>query len=880
MRSHPPKKRQSLVRIARAQRDEQGSVLILALVFIVLFGVVVSAMLQYESSNFGLSSAQVTKSHQLYAADGAIQYATKQVQATNGQSCPANMTGSGLNLTSSTMALPNDVSSVNIACKQYTGPGSNLFGGYALVAGVNVSNAATPVYSANSGSGCQSLSADPVGGGTSTFASGSGTCLTYPAGAAPQQWFAAETPDTATTLSAIDEITSHDMIFVGTNTSTHKPVVWFSDGDEFEDAANTVEITATKTSLSDVWAADENNIWAVGLDNNVPYVWYSSNVPNSETNPATVTWTHTALPSAKTVSGIYGTDTNHVWVVGTTTAGGNPGGIWFWNGTAWSGPTTPTNAKTLVSIYAFDANHVWALGTNTAAPNLGTVWFWNGSAWSAPTVLTNAKTVTDIYALDASHVWAVGTNTAAGNAGTAWFWNGTAWDGGTTISTAKTLTSVSATDATHVWTVGTSTAGGNPGAAWMWDGTAWSSTGQTMPSSNPALNDVAALSDPSTGNAMVTAVGASSNVVRYAPTAAATCSPVACLAQIMGGPVFNANGVNLASGLQIGNGNFTQLNTSGCPSPVTTPGNLVIASGFSYGCTTTVPSSITSLSVPLPTAKPGAPALGQSGTLVSVSGDPNCSSYRVFSPGTYTSSVSLNQNTTNFFQSGVYNFEGGWGHLDNGNNPPNNLYLIGGKPSPGDVVTIASSSPCWNALTSGSYYNGGTGTGVEFIMAKNSWWDVHTVNCELFTRMGGPASEGFQGLSFRDVSGIASGNVWYSDLSTPGGVNQIFQVDANNHIPNMYVHGGIYAPNHNIVEYNNQRQVTLGPIFANSIEFAYASSTTPQLRISGGSPGNATVVLTATTGQVTVQAFIPFDTNGNMVTDPTKGYTWRVLSPS
>jgi Tfp pilus assembly protein PilX len=102
------------VRTRSARRDEEGSVLILALVFIVLFGIVVSMMLSYASANFGLSSGEVTKSHQLYAADGAVQYATQQVKATNGNSCPVNMTGGGLNLTSSSMALQSDVSTVNV----------------------------------------------------------------------------------------------------------------------------------------------------------------------------------------------------------------------------------------------------------------------------------------------------------------------------------------------------------------------------------------------------------------------------------------------------------------------------------------------------------------------------------------------------------------------------------------------------------------------------------------------------------------------------------------------------------------------------------------------------------------------------------------------
>jgi hypothetical protein len=332
--------------------------------------------------------------------------------------------------------------------------------------------------------------------------------------------------------------------------------------------------------------------------------------------------------------------------------------------------------------------------------------------------------------------------------------------------------------------------------------------------------------------------------------------------------VFNANGPNLASGLTVSDGSFTQYNTGTCGSK---PVNLVLGTGFSYGCATSLPSGITNLSEPLPTAKPAA---APSATTVSVSGVAGCSSYTVYHPGLYASKPSFAAGATSFLESGVYVFENGVGGLDNG------AYVIGGAPSPGDVVSVAQNSPCWNTIKNSSYFTNGTGSGVEWILGKSTWLDVHSVNMELFTRVGGPASEGAQGLSVRDVSGIGSGSVWYTDVNTVGGPGQLFQVDANNHSPNVYVHGGLYMPNENIEEFTNSSGVTLGPMFANSIEFTFNSVASPPLTVSAGSPGNATVVLTATTGQVTVQAYIPFDTSGNMVTDPNKGYTWRVLSPS
>ena len=41
----------------------------------------------------------------------------------------------GLTLNDSTIDLPDDVPSVTVTCRQYTGPGSNTFGGYTVIAG-------------------------------------------------------------------------------------------------------------------------------------------------------------------------------------------------------------------------------------------------------------------------------------------------------------------------------------------------------------------------------------------------------------------------------------------------------------------------------------------------------------------------------------------------------------------------------------------------------------------------------------------------------------------------------------------------------------------------------------------------------------------------
>ena len=122
-----------------------------------------------------------------------------------------------------------------------------------------------------------------------------------------------------------------------------------------------------------------------------------------------------------------------------------------------------------------------------------------------------------------------------------------------------------------------------------------------------------------------------------------------CLAKILGGPIFNANGLNLGSGLDAGGG-FEQLVTSGsCPSQP------AILAG-PYTCKSSVPQSILDYqtNAKLPATKPALSSTNGGPITVSVPGNVACPSYKVFQPGTYTSNPSFTKNTTHFFVSGVY----------------------------------------------------------------------------------------------------------------------------------------------------------------------------------------------------------------------------------
>jgi hypothetical protein len=273
----------------------------------------------------------------------------------------------------------------------------------------------------------------------------------------------------------------------------------------------------------------------------------------------------------------------------------------------------------------------------------------------------------------------------------------------------------------------------------------------------------------------------------------------------------------------------------------------------------------------------------------------------VYTPGTYATKIALTKNTTNFFESGVYYFKAGFGGLDNGNTGTDNLYVIGGQPGPGDVNQISQNSPCWDFLTTSPYYTAGSGgSGVEWIIGRNTWFDVHTVHLELFTRQGGPPSEGAQDISLREVPPVCvlPADAGYDTTvcvpsgtwtpSAPPNPGQIFQVDANNHSPNIYIHGGIFMPNHNLEEFTSSAyQVTLGAVFANSIEFSYQNATVSPLQISAGAPNfTPTTVLTATAigsaGQTfQVQSVVETDispTTGQVTKVQEK--SWRIVKPS
>ncbi|HJV49344.1 MAG TPA: carboxypeptidase-like regulatory domain-containing protein [Geothrix sp.] len=157
-----------------------------------------------------------------------------------------------------------------------------------------------------------------------------------------------------------------------------------------------------------------------------------------------------------------------------------PGGIFHWDGTAWS---FVAGADRLVGISGSSRTDAWAVGGN------GVIWHWDGSAWAK----SSSGTIANLHGTAATgptNAWAVG------DGGLILHWNGKAWSP-VTSGTSATLHAAWASAVDDAWAVGDS------GTILHWNGSAWT----IVPSGSltnlerlwgRASNDVSATGDTGT----------------------------------------------------------------------------------------------------------------------------------------------------------------------------------------------------------------------------------------------------------------------------------------------------------------------------------------------------------------------------------------------
>jgi hypothetical protein len=195
--------------------------------------------------------------------------------------------------------------------------------------------------------------------------------------------------------------------------------------------------------LTAVWAAADDDVWAVGAD--IALHWDGS------------TWNPTRLPrSPLYFHAVWGSASNDVWAVG-------PGVAVHWNGSGWSEVALPAGG-TFWSVSGTGPSDVWILGVENFDPIRPIALHWEGRSWSSSSLLAYEK----IFALSPGDAIAVGSDRCQR-------WTGSAWrDDPCGVRGAN---GVWASGENDIWVTGSVTVNEGPNATRFyrahWDGVSW-----------------------------------------------------------------------------------------------------------------------------------------------------------------------------------------------------------------------------------------------------------------------------------------------------------------------------------------------------------------------------------------------------------------------
>ncbi|MHB8259653.1 MAG: WD40/YVTN/BNR-like repeat-containing protein [Bacteroidia bacterium] len=205
--------------------------------------------------------------------------------------------------------------------------------------------------------------------------------------------------------------------------------------------------SGTTNNLYGVYFTDANNGWAVGS-------WAAGNATILHTGNGGTNWVAQANPATNQLNGVYFTDANNGWAVGNDN-------ILYTNngGTTWVTQSSGTS-NNLFGVYFTNASIGYAVGTNgtiLTTTNGGTTWGTQSS--------NTANNLFSIYFTNTSTGYAVGTNgtiLTTSNGGVSWT--------AQTSNTTNDLYSIYFTDANNGWAVGnngTILYTNNGGSNWM-----------------------------------------------------------------------------------------------------------------------------------------------------------------------------------------------------------------------------------------------------------------------------------------------------------------------------------------------------------------------------------------------------------------------------
>ena len=265
------------------------------------------------------------------------------------------------------------------------------------------------------------------------------------------------------------------------------------------------------------------------------------------------------------------------------------------------------------------------------------------------------------------------------------------------------------------------------------------------------------------------------------------------------GDIF-ASGLGNPSNFVVDHGRILEHNSTcsiGGAAPAATNWIPSIENGTAAGQTPVPPYSYACTGTSWNTVVPTVPSLGTPPLAHTALPDKVSGTCSIFRPGTYASGINLS--ASNYLSSGVYYFPTGQIYLKQ-------KTLIGGAPASGDTNVNGDAACGSDADLTAAAAGKETiqGTGVTIVLGGDANLDVDNPGgrVEFFTRTGGGAGEGTQGVSLITVA--TTGGGWTASTRS---LTQTVLLLGTGNTPAFSAHGLVYVPGH-FIDFNATNDVT------------------------------------------------------------------------
>jgi hypothetical protein len=283
-------------------------------------------------------------------------------------------------------------------------------------------------------------------------------------------------------MRAVAATSSSDVWAVGSNASSHRPLIEHWDGLTWKVVPGP---RISDGQLFDVAALSSTDAWAVGLSHPTRRSFGMPLIEHWDGRR----WTRVAIRGVRSpLYGVTALSPHDVWAVGGV---GDlpqaPGVTLHWDGRRWTRVPGPGRAW-LTDVVAISSRKVWAVGSLESSPF---VMRWDGRRWH-PLVLPRPPDSDDsglrsVAAASPNDIWAAGYDDEGltRDDPLVYHWNGEHWrmasppGVGELPDVVGGLSGIAARSKSDIWAVGGYVGPGGdptlvgPGRIWRWNGTRW-----------------------------------------------------------------------------------------------------------------------------------------------------------------------------------------------------------------------------------------------------------------------------------------------------------------------------------------------------------------------------------------------------------------------